>query len=198
MYAWYFELFIIKLQFPFLFIYKCIIVALQFQLAFPTLYTHLAELFCAASKEDICLCHRAVSALSNPNPYFPTRTLPITIAIQIPPSARASPTPARATPAASSSTSTSWSSSRTTHYGRCHRQRAVIIVVFMVLYFFNLEQTVVEPRFMFVFTLHFVSFRFVRSFVRSFVRWHSFCLVSFWDRFWYFGILVSIWCSNCF
>lgn len=30
------------------------------------------------------------------------------------------------------------------HHGRCHHQRAVIIVVFMVLYFFNLEQTVVE------------------------------------------------------
>lgn len=55
----------------------------------------------------------------------------------------------------------------------------------MVLYFFNLEQTVVEPRFMFVFTLRFVSFvhtfagiRFVLSCSRI-----VFDILAFWFLF---------------
>lgn len=67
----------------------------------------------------------------------------------------------------------------------------------MVLYFFNLEQTVVEPRFMFVFTLHFVSFRsFVRSFVLSFagIRFVLSCSRIVFDilAFWFlFGLRIA-------
>lgn len=66
----------------------------------------------------------------------------------------------------------------------------------MVLYFFNLEQTVVEPRFMFVFTLHFVSFRFVRSFVHSFagIRFVLSCSRIVFDilAFWFlFGLQIA-------
>lgn len=57
----------------------------------------------------------------------------------------------------------------------------------MVLYFFNLEQTVVEPRFMFVFTLHFVSFRFVLSFIRSLAFVLSRLVLGSFLIFWHFG-----------